>query len=158
MTLSLEWEPLQRLLDDGVEDLLAAHWGEVACDKEAIPLAPDWERAFMLQRAGALYTAAYRRDGRLIGYNAFHVTPHIHYRHSAHAVNDVVYLDPDERKGFAGVKLIRGTEALLREVGAVKIMYRCKTHVNIGHGEKTLRDLLVALGYRHDEDVLTRLL
>ena len=157
MPLTLEWEPLQRLLDDGVEELLAAHWDEVACDKDEIPLAPDWPRAFHLQRAEVLYTAGLRKDGRLIGYNAFHVTPHIHYRHSLHAVNDVIFLDPDAR-GAAGIKLVRGVEGMLREMGVAKILYRSKVHVRIGHRRGTIGDMLARMGYRHDEDVYSRLL
>jgi len=157
-SLTLDWEPLQQLLDDGVEDLLAAHWEEVACDKMEIPLAPDWERAFRLQREEVLWTAALRKNGRLIGYNAFHVTPHIHYRHTIHAVNDVIFLDRDER-GFAGVRLVRGTEQLLKQLGVEKVMYRSKRHVMVGHAKtSTIGDMLARMGYRHDEDVYSRLL
>lgn len=156
--LSLDWEPLQQLLDEGIEDLMAQHWEEVAVDKDEIPFAPDWERAFLLERTGILWSAALRKDGRLIGYNAFHVLPHIHYRHSIHAVNDVIYLDPSER-GAAGVRLIKGTEALLRELGAVKVMYRAKLHVKLGRKkDRTLGDLLALMRYRHDEDVFSKLL
>ena len=101
--LTLEWEPLRRLLDEGVEELLARHWEEVAVDHDSIPLAPDWDRAFALQAAGVLRTAALRRNGRLIGYNAFHVLQPLHYRMTTHAVNDVLYVDPDER-GTAGLR------------------------------------------------------
>lgn len=159
MSLRLEWEPLQQLIDSGVEDLIAGHWEEVACDKDVIPLAPDWERAFKLQHAEVLWTAGLRDEkGSLIGYNAFHVTTHIHYRHTLHAVNDVIFLDPDAR-GSAGLRLIRGTEELLRELGVKKVMYRSKAHVMIGHRKQnTIGDLLGRIGYRHDEDVYSRLL
>ena len=156
--LTLEWEPVRRLLDEGIEDLMAAHWEEVAVDKTEIPFAPDWPRVFALEAQKILYSAALRRDGRLVGYNAFHVLPHIHYRHSTHAVNDVIYLDPDER-GFAGIKLVKGTEALLKELGVVKVMYRSKMHVKIGaRGESTIGDMLSHIGYRLDEEVFSKLI
>lgn len=156
--LTLDWEPLQQLLDDGVEDLMLAHWEEVAVDKDIIPFAPDWPRCFQLERAGVLWSAALRRDGQLIGYNAFHVLPHIHYRHSIHAVNDVVYLDPDER-GMAGVRLIRGTEKLLKELGVLKVMYRSKVHVKIGARKAaTIGDMLCHIGYRLDEEVYSKII
>ena len=156
--LTLEWEPLRALLDEGVEEMLAAHWKEVAVDQELIPLAPDWDRAFKLQQMGILRTAALRRDGRLIGYNAFHVLPHIHYRYTVHAVNDVVFVDPSER-GQAGLKLIRGTEQLLREQGVVKISYHTKVHTRVGVKQRsTVGDILSRLGYRLDEEIYSLLL
>ena len=156
--LTLDWEPLRRLLDEGVEELLARHWEEVAVDHDIIPLAPDWDRAFALQAAGVLRTAALRRNGRLIGYNAFHVLQPLHYRLTTHAINDVLYVDPDER-GTAGLRLLRGTEQMLRELGVVKVVYHTKLHVAIGAARRnTVGDMLARLGYRLDEEIYTLLL
>ena len=155
MTLALAWEPIDRLLDEGVEDLLFKHWQEVAMDRERIPLDPDWDRARQLERDKVLWTAALRRGGRLIGYNSMCVHPHIHYRSTLHAVNDVVYVDPAER-GAAGVRLVRGTEALLKPMGVVKVIYHTKL-APIG-GKHTVGDLLSVLGYTHFENLYCKLL
>lgn len=155
MALTLAWEPLTRLLDEGVEDLLFKHWQEVAMDRERIPLDPDWGFAREQERRGVLRTAALRRDGRLIGYNSMCVHPHIHYRSTLHAVNDVIYVDPAER-GAAGVKLVRDTEALLKDLGVVKVIYHTKL-APIG-GKHTVGDLLAALGYKHFENLYCKLL
>lgn len=155
MTLALAWEPIGRLLDEGVEDLLFQHWQEVAMDQERIPLDPDWEFARLQESRGILRTAALRRDGRLVGYNSFCVSPHIHYRSTLHAVNDVIYVDPAER-GAAGVKLVRGTEAMLAALGVVKVIYHTKL-APIG-GKHTVGDLLAALGYKHFENLYCKLL
>jgi hypothetical protein len=156
--LELQWEPLDRLIADGVEDLLAAHWEEVALDKSAVALAPDWPKARELERIGILKTLAMRREGVLIGYNAFLITPHLHYRQILQAVNDVIYLDPAER-GSAGVRLIRGTEALLRELGVQRILYHTKLHVLLGRRKQgRVGDLLERLGYSHVENIHAKLL
>lgn len=155
MTLALAWEPIDRLLDEGVEDLLFKHWKEVAMDRERIPLDPDWNRARALEAAKVLWTAALRRDGRLIGYNSMCVSPHIHYRSTLHAINDVIYVDPQER-GLAGVKLVRGVEAMLKELGVVKVIYHAKI-APIG-GKHTVGDLLAVLGYKHFENLYCKIL
>lgn len=155
--LTLAWEPLQRLLDDGVEDMLVTHWQEVGVDHALIPLDPDWPRAFALQEQGVLHTAALRRDGKLVGYNAFHVHAHIHYRSTSFAVNDVIFVDPHER-GTAGIKLIRGVEPMLRALGVVKLLYHTKMHVKVGHSAGTVGDILSRLGYRLDEKIYSLLL
>ena len=155
MTLTLAWEPIDRLLDEGVEDLLFKHWEEVAMDRERIPLDPDWDFAREQERRKVLWTAALRRDGKLIGYNSMCVSPHIHYRSTLHAVNDVIYVDPAER-GAAGIKLVQGTEALLRPMGVVKVIYHTKLKP-IG-GKHTVGDLLAALGYNHFENLYCKIL
>ena len=155
--LTLEWEPLRQLVrDDALEALLINHWREVAADQARIPLCPDWDRAFALEEMGVLRCAAMRREGKLIGYNAFHVAPHIHYASTLFAVNDVIFVDRWER-GAAGVKLVRGTEAMLKALGVVKIIYHTKAKVLVGRGKK-VGDLLAALGYDHFESLYAKLI
>jgi hypothetical protein len=148
-SLALTWEKIDRLLDDGVEELLYDHWREVGLDHDNVPLDPDWERARCLERMGILHTAALRRDGKLLGYNAFHVTPHIHYRSVIFAVNDVLFVDPDGR-GIAGVKLVKGVEPMLAALGVRKVYYHTKVHVPL------TGDLLGKLGYSHIENIYSK--
>lgn len=152
---SLTWEPLTKLLDEGLEDLLFAHWKEVALDQERIPLAPDWSRALTLEHQKILYTAALRDNGRIVGYNSFLVSPHIHYRHTLHAVNDVVYVAPYAR-GLAGVRLVKGTEDMLKALGVVKVIYHTKLHLT--YKGKTVGDLLEKLGYAPFETLYCKMM
>jgi hypothetical protein len=156
MSLALAWEPIDRLLDEGLEALLFQHWEEVARDRLRIPLNPDWQRARMLERDKVLWTAALRREGKLVGYNSFCVYPHIHYRQTIHATNDVIYVDPAER-GIAGVKLVRGTEAMLKMLGVVKVIYHAKLTPVRGK-TNTVGDLLERMGYIHFENLYSKLL
>ena len=154
---SLQWEPVEQLIKDGVAELLIKHWKEVALDQDTIPLDPDWKRVIELEHAKMLYSAALRRDGKIVGYNAFAVYPHIHYKSSLHAVNDVLYVDPEER-GTAGIRLIRGTEAMLKELGVVKVIYHTKVHVPIGHKSGSVGDLLAKMQYKHFENLYSKML
>jgi len=154
---TLRWEPLQVLLDDGIEELLRNHWVEVAMDKESVPLDPDWERMFILESVGEFAAAALRRNGKLIGYNAFAIYPHVHYKSTMYAFNDVIYVDPAER-GIAGVRLVRGVEPMLKALGVKKVIYHTKVHVHVGHNDGLVGDLLNCLGYKHFENLYCKLI
>jgi len=149
---TLNWEPILPLLEEGLADMLLNHWVEVALDKTTIPLDPDWERVYALEQEGKFYAAVLRREGKMVGYNAFAVYPHVHYKSTLHAFNDVVYVDPAER-GFAGVKLIRGVEPMLHALGVKKVIYHTKLHVHVGRADGVVGDLLDRLGYRHFENL-----
>ena len=148
--LTLEWEPLIALCESGLEDLQRLHWAEVETDRSVIPFAMDWARAFQLEGMGIVKCAAMRRDGELVGYNIWHVWPHIHFATTLHAVNDAIFLRKDQR-GSAGVKLILGVEDMLRQLGVVKMIYAAKVGTNLG-------DIFKRLDYRLDEKLYSKLL
>lgn len=154
------WETLDAALADGLADLVALHWEEAATDKDAFPMAPDWPGYRATERAGALKILTFRRGAALLGYNIFFVQPTLHHRNSLWAINDLIYLDPDHRRGLAGARLIREAEARLRLLGVKKIAYASKPHVHLGHGKvgATLGDLLVKLGYKHAESIFDKVL
>lgn len=158
--LTFAFETINAVLQDGFEDMAALHWDEVALDKDAIPLAPDWEKYRWLEKSGILKSVAARRAGKLIGYDVFFVQPALHYSTSLWAVNDILYLDPEERRGMAGARLIRQAEKMLGALGVRKVIYHTKLHVHLGHGKAhgTVGDLLIKLGYKHVEDVLAKLI
>ena len=153
------FERLDDLLADGLEDMLFDHWQEVGLDHDAVPLAPDWEHYRDIERQGIFRVIAMRDFGALVGYNAFFVNKHLHYRHTLHAGNDVIWLRPDKRKGMAGVRLLRDSERLLRAAGVVKIIYHIKPHVLLGARKSgNLGDILLRLGYRHIEECYSKIL
>lgn len=141
-----------------IEPLLERHWREIATYAD-IPLAPDRERYNAMDAAGALrcYTARVReKDGlaagsgataaRLVGYAIFSVAMNMHYRTSAIAVQDVLFVLPEYR-GRAGLGLIRHAERELRAEG-VKLIYH---HQKVA--TPALGCLLKALGYEHLENI-----
>lgn len=157
----IEWIKIDAALTAGFEDMMAAHWEEVALDKDQVPLAPDWPRYRLFERQGILKALGMRSAaGKLVGYNVFFVQPPMHYAAQRWAVNDILYLDPAERSGTLGARMIREAEERFRPAGVGKIIYHAKLHVHSPGKEKgaTVTDLLVRMGYRHDENVLTKLL
>ena len=155
----IAFEPLSNLLADGLEEMLYDHWQEVGIDHDAVPLAPDWDHYRELEKQGILRIVTMREFDELIGYNFFFVNRHLHYRHTLHAVNDVIWLKPEKRKGLAGVRLLKDSEKMLRATGVVKIIYHIKPHVLLGVRQTgTVGNLLLHLGYRHAEECYSKIL
>ncbi|MDE2040736.1 MAG: GNAT family N-acetyltransferase, partial [Elusimicrobia bacterium] len=127
------------------------HWLEAGDDQASVGFFPDWPAMCRLNRAGAFRVAALRKDGELIGYNAFHVTPHILYGATLYALNQGVYVEPQHR-GFAGGKLLLGSEKLLREAGVGKVVY------SVPVANKKLDAVLGRLGYSLAETFRSKLL
>lgn len=176
-------EPLSGILESGLPALLRAHWEEVAKDKDEIPLDPDWDEILRAERDRRFFAWSARRAGKLVGYNAFAVVRSLHYRTAVFAINDVIYLRPDER-GVDGVRMIVEVEQPLKEMGVTKVFYHVKTDAELGTGasdsleaiehaveleektgvalqslsDRTLGGVLMALGYSHIENNLGKLL
>jgi GNAT superfamily N-acetyltransferase len=134
-----------------IRPLLEQHYQEIASFKEAIPLDPDYDRYQDLELAGALVIIAARREGRLVGYSIFFLAPHPHYKSTIFAGNDIVFLRPEERSGGLGVRLIRESERIVRELGAKQISWHIKP-VN------DFSPLLERLGYARHEIIMAKLL
>lgn len=148
--LTLAPETIDQLRASGFDDLLVAHYEEV--EDPHSPMAVNWPAYYGLERQGVLQVFALRRDGRLIGYSSWFVQPPLHHRGTLWAVCDAVYVDPDERRGWAGVKLIRGAEQMLREQGAKVVSYNVKPDLDGKRGRDSVGHLLRRLGYRLAEE------
>lgn len=127
-------EPLAKAIEDGLEPLLLAHWKEVAHDKDLIALKVDWARYLRMESAGEYVFLAARRGLTLVGYSAFYVARSLHYMDHIFAMNDVIYLSPEER-GVEGIALIVESERFLKALGAAKVMYHVKTDAVLGTGK-----------------------
>lgn len=124
-------EPLTSILESGLARLLRAHWLEVAHDQDEIDLDPDWEAYLADERAGRFVAWSARTEEKLVGYNAFFVVPHRHYRKAIFALNDVIYLKPEQR-GSHGLVLIAEAERGLKELGVRKAFYHVKEDSRLG--------------------------
>lgn len=117
---------LDMCLKEGIDDLVRAHWREVALDQDAVPLSVNWAQYEEMEQRGILFAVTMHVDGKLVGYNIFFVMPHIHYSTTLHALNDIVYVRPEHR-GIDGVRLILEAERQLKARGAVKVLYHSKS-------------------------------
>lgn len=156
--IKFAWTSIDKMLTEGFEDLLVAHWEEVALHKDDVPFAPDWDRYRALEKTGVFKALAMYRHGFLVGYNCFFVQPHLHYKLTLCAVNDIIYVDPGSRG--AGFRLVKEAEKRLGEMGVKVITYHTKLAIYLtgDHRPATVGDLLAKLGYSHAENNYQKLL
>ena len=132
--------------------LIERHKAEIAHYPD-IELDVDTEKYELSEKQETLrvYTARLNKGASspltLIGYALFFVGPSPHYKGSIQAVEDVLYVDPEQRQGRVGLDLIRYTEAELRREG-VQAVYH---HVKITH--PALGILLAREGYEHIDSI-----
>jgi hypothetical protein len=145
MRVLFQREPFDSFFAEALP-LLERHKLEIAHYAD-IPLDVDTEKYRMTESSGLLrvFTARLNRGPSepltLIGYAAFFVGPNPHYRTSLQAVQDVLYLAPEQRQGRLGLDLVRFTERELRREG-VQVVYH---HVKLAH--PALGVLLAKDGY-----------
>lgn len=111
-----------------IDYLLSKHWEEIAVNKDKIKLNPDWNFYDLLNSAGYLGIYTARSDGKLVGYFIVVAKEHPHYKDHIFASNDIIYLDPDYRKGLAGYRLIKFAEDDLRAKGVSVLTINTKVH------------------------------
>jgi GNAT superfamily N-acetyltransferase len=120
--------------------LLEQHWREIAHYQD-IALDVDREAYETLEHIGCIRCWTARAAGALVGYVVFFVRPNMHYRASKQALQDVLFLLPEYRRGRAGVTLIRVAETRLRDEGVQVVYHHAKKrHPRVG-------ELLGRLGY-----------
>ena len=127
MTITYQQEFLETFRDEA-EVLIHKHWEEIALNKDKIKLNPDWEMYSLLESNGALKIFTARSDDKLVGYFVVLVGTNIHYKDHLFASNDVIYLDPEYRKGMTGIKLIKAAEKWLKDDGVSVLVINTKVH------------------------------
>ena len=139
MSVAFTLEPLTESLKEEVEPLLEKHWREIAHDL-TIPLEPRWDVYFALQQTGALSFFTARVGGKLVGYAVFFLNFNLHYGSSFQAQQDIVFIEPDFRRGTLGTRLIKYAEEQLKASGVQVVLHHVKQKHNWG-------PLLERLGY-----------
>lgn len=133
---------------DEMKDLFREHYEEIAFYKD-IELDPDEDAYVKLAARGLLRIYTVRDAGALVGYVMFLVRPNPHYRRSLNAVQDVLYLKPEYRRGRTGVTLIRVAETRLRAEGVQVVYHHVKRTNRVGQ-------LLARLGYELVDEVYAK--
>lgn len=140
-------EPVEDWASESKE-LVYAHWQELGLDLD-FEIAPDFGKMKLLEDMGMFKVVTVREDGRMVGYLLAIVNTHLHYRNSPKMlIVDAYYISPECRSG-TGVKLVRFTEQLAHQLGAIKIYFSCKVH-------KDHSQLFQALGYRLSDYAFTK--
>lgn len=129
-----------------VQPLLERHYLELTRHKDVVKLAPRWPQYAAMEQAGCFVVLTARDDGKLAGYNAFFVQPHMHYEGLSTATNDVFWLEPEYRRGVTALRFLRFCEDHLKAQGVMKLVYHCKLSNNFA-------PILHRLGFA-DEEVM----
>ena len=130
--------------------VLPDHYDELCVTKE-FPFDPDWDAYDRMAAAGYLRTITVRNDSELIGYIAFFIQPHLHYKSCKVAYEDVYYLKPEYRKGRIGIKMFQYAESALKRIGVNRIIVHTKIHLDNSR-------LLEYLGYSWTDKVFSKVL
>ncbi len=134
-----------------IKPLLHNHWLEIARHRETIPLNPNYEKYVELEKVGALHIATLRDDGKLKGYCISFIQPHLHYMDCLMALNDILFIDKEYRRGTNAIRLIKFTEQALKEVGVMKSHITMKIAHDFG-------PVLERMGYTAIEKVYEKML
>lgn len=146
MTIRFQTESLEQFLPEALP-LLRGHWSEVGSCPQAHPLDIDTDLYAAIERAGALHiTTARAATAQLVGYAIYFVQRYPHVRALCMAQSDALYLHPDYRKGFAGLRLLQAAERALADKGVRNIMQTCTIKKDFGA-------LLRRMGYVNTETV-----
>ena len=130
--------------------VLPGHYDELCVTKE-FPFDPDWDAYDRMAASGYLRTITVRNDSELIGYIAFFIQPHLHYKSCKVAYEDVYYLKPEYRKGRIGIKMFQYAESALKRIGVNRIIVHTKIHLDNSR-------LLEYLGYSWTDKVFSKVL
>lgn len=134
-----------------IKPLLEAHWGEIALYRDRFPLRPDYGKYLHLDSVGMALVATVRAGGVLIGYAVYFIMPHLHYQDCRIAMNDILYIKPEHRRGRVGIRLLGFAEDRLRQAGVDRILQHVKTQHDFGR-------LLERIGYEETERTFEKLL
>jgi len=116
---------------DQAVDLLVEHREELATDKALMVLKPDFDKYYAMDDLGALLVIGAYRGGRLIGYSVNIISQNLHYADLRQCQNDVLFLTKSERRGSAGLRLIRKTQEMARLEGAKIMLWHAKPETNL---------------------------
>lgn len=135
---------------DAAGELFAAHWNEVALNKQAMVLRPDVARYEAMEEAGSLLVlAAFDHEWHIVGYSVNFIARHLHYADLCVASNDLLFVDQAHRRGRLGLQLIRATEARAKEMGVHMVLWHAKPNT-------ALAELMPRLGYGVQDIVFSR--
>ena len=109
-------------IQDELDPLFELHWNEIDKLAEEHPLNVNYEAYEQLEKAGVLHTVTGRDGDRLIGYVISLLAPSLHCQDIARAINDVLFVHPDYRKGGIFSSMLKFAELRLKEQG-MAIMY-----------------------------------
>jgi GNAT superfamily N-acetyltransferase len=130
--MKFQRETLTEAILDEAMPLLEMHYKEIAHYLD-IPLVPDRAQYLKMEELGSLRLFTIRDDaGTFHGYAVYFVRHNIHYSTSKQAVQDILFLNPEHRKGRVGYRFIAWCDEQLKLEGVQVVYHHVKTAHNFG--------------------------
>jgi len=126
-----------------VKPLLDAYYDALIVEHD-LPFEPDYAAYVDAQERGHMVCISCRDDGKLVGLTCFFIQPYLYSHRYLIATEDLFYIDPEYRKGWAGIRMLKEAEKVLKSRGVGIINVVCKAHQ-----DKT--PLYERLGYGYTE-------
>lgn len=114
------------------QELWAAHYLEIAVQKDRMEMRPDVAGYLAMEAQGRLQIVTVRDDGRMVGYLLSVIRPHMHYANVLCGFEDAYFLSRTHRRGLTGVKLIREGMRHMQAVGVKKAFFMTKAALDMG--------------------------
>jgi len=151
--LSYGWEPMARVFaEPNWNDLIHEHHEELAVHKDDMPLCPDYTRCLLLEDAGIFKAWVGRSEnGLLASYLAWFVQPHLHYRTTLHAVEDLFMLSAPYRSGKNGKRMFMECFPELKNLGVRRVICHSKVHFEEKH--PGFRRFFESMGFIHSDNL-----
>lgn len=130
MRPTFQVEPFSTAWPDA-QELLRLHWGEIALDRDTVPLAPAVHQYEHLEAIDQLLVVTMRIAGELVGYYATFVKPHLHYETTIMGFTDLFYIHPLHRRGFNAIGLFHAVDTELHRRGAKRWYANCKLSLDL---------------------------
>lgn len=130
-------EPYSEKLIQEMRPLWDAHHTEIP--QLGLDFDPDLTAYRTMQKVGVLRIFTARLGGSsengmsvLAGYQIFFVMKHPHRKYSLEANSDILYLDPEVRKGLVGLKFLRWCDLELEKEGVRVIHHQVSLQKDLG--------------------------
>jgi hypothetical protein len=114
-----------------------------------MPIDPQFEVYESADHSNQLRIFTVRQSGGMVGYQIFWVHTHPHYRGEKQASQDLLYLDPNHRKGMAGYKFIVWCDNQLKAEGINLIVHTMRDGAD-------LSSIYNRMGYEKSDTVYVR--
>jgi GNAT superfamily N-acetyltransferase len=156
-SLIFSWEKLSVLLDEpNLGDLIRQHWDELGVHKDEMPLDPDWQAFVRMEDAGRFRVWTARDEATLVGYIGTFIQPHLHYRSTLTATEDLFMLAPPYRNRGNGSRFFTSWISALSELGVRRIICHDKLHFEAERGG--LEGFFKRLGFEETDRIWSRIL
>lgn len=150
--MTYQIESISYLITDGLLDVSKRQWEELEGAVEPVDI--DWDEYKRLEDANILRFMTVRYDGVLVGYATVLLFNDMHRRGQKSAVVQEIYIVPEHRKGFAGIRLIKEVEKVVSGLRVNMLIIASRETFNSQNGG--IGVIFDRLGFVKDEVLWTK--